>query len=182
MAKPKDFTPEQALIIRATARKIFNRDFAWMKAVKKTKTTPYRPGGQEAMGLALGGVTQQTVSALLDPKSAYSPGFRIATAVANLDGKTLDELIGDYAHEDAPESAAEEEKPPRRPTPLLPAHEPFANLTTCINYNSAIKQWSPWTIAAARAGYFGNTDFSAPEWGSKLDHLEKALERARKSS
>src|SRR5678815_3536971 len=178
MAKPKDFTPEQAMIIRATARKVFNRDFAWMKAVKKTKTTPYRPGGQEAMGLALGRVSQQTVSALLDPKNEYSPGYRIAAAVANLDGKTLDQLIGDFAYPEAPDS----EPPPAPTAPLPSAHEPFANLTTCINYNAAIKSWSPWTIAAARAGFFGLTDLPAPEWGTKLDMLEKALERARKTN
>ena len=105
MPKPRDFTPAQSQVIRATARKIWHKQFEWMKAVKATKTSPARPGGQEAMALALG-LSQQTISSLLDEKSTYKPGYKVATAIANLDGKTLDDLIGEYAHDDAPESEA----------------------------------------------------------------------------
>ena len=180
MAKRSEFTPEQQQIIRATARKVWRKQFAWMKAVKRTKTSPARPGGQEAMALACG-VSQQTISALIDPDNKYKPGYKVAAAIANLDGKTLDDLIGEYGHDDdldeeAPASGTEERKSKQPPV----GPEPFANLTTCIHYNASTKHWSPWTIAAARAGYFGLTDFPAPEWQGKLDLLEKALERARK--
>jgi DNA-binding XRE family transcriptional regulator len=180
MAKRADFTPEQQQIIRATARKVWRKQFEWMKAVKRTKDTPARPGGQEAMALALG-VSQQTVSALIDPDNKYKPGFKVATAVANLDGKTLDDLIGEYGHDDEVVGDEENDVTPsgNKQPPVGP--EPFANLTTCINYNSSTKHWSPWTIAAARAGFFGLTDYPPPEWGMKLDTLERALEKVRKS-
>jgi len=51
-----------------------------------------------------------------------------------------------------------------------------------MRFYASSKHWSPWTVAAARAGFFGSTDFAAPEWAGKLDILEKALERARKTS
>lgn len=175
MPKREDFTPAQQQVIRATAQKVWRKQFQWMKAVKRTKTSPAKPGGQEAMALALG-LSQQTVSALLDPDNKYKPGYRVAAAVANLDGKTLDDLIGEYSHEDQ----STEEEPESKAQPLV-GPESFANLTICIHYNSATKHWSPWTVAAARAGFFGLSDFPPPEWQSKLDQLEKALERARKT-
>jgi len=184
MPKPRDFTPAQAQIIRATAQKIWHSKFEWMKAIKKTKTQDARPGGQEAMALALG-VSQQTVSALLDLKQTgnkYKPGFTVATAVANLDGKTLDDLIGEYSHPEAPEDEGPESATTRSRSKRPPAvDESFPNLSVCVQFHAATKHWSAWTIAAARAGYFGLSDFAPPEWAGKLDSLEKVLERARKA-
>lgn len=159
-AKPV-FTPDQHEEIVAAAVRVWQTKF---KAQKKT---------QEEMALALG-ITQQSVSNLV--RGTYHPGIRVARAIANLDGKTLEQLIGDYA---VPEAAP------------LPVAEPagaaygasttmFPNLTTCLQFHASSKHWSPWTIAAARAGFFGNADFAPPEWAGKLDHLEKALEKARK--
>lgn len=158
-AKPT-FSPEQRQVIHAAAKRVWKSKFAWMKKDGE------HPGGQEAMALALG-VTQQTVSNLL--KGTYHPGAAVAAAIANLDGQTLEQLVGDFHHPE-PESAA---------TPTAPP-ESFSNLSTCIAFYASSKHWSPWTIAAARAGYFGQADFAPPEWASKLDSLERVLEKSRK--
>lgn len=55
------------------------------------------------------------------------------------------------------------------------------HLDVCLQFYASSKHWSPWTIAAARAGFFGNSDFAPPEWAGKLDALETALNRARKA-
>ena len=164
-AKPV-FNAHQMEIIHATARKVWKEKFSWMK--KRTKD---HPPGQEAMALALG-ITQQSVSSLL--KGKYKPGLRVARNIANLDGQTLEALIGDFEDEEAPKSSV----------PTLPglASSTFKNLDICIQFYASTKHWSPWTIAAARAGFFGTSDFAAPEWASKLDALERALEKARKAA
>lgn len=130
------------------------------KANKKT---------QEDMALALG-ISQQSVSDLL--KGSYRPGYKPAMMLANLDGKKLDELLDDWADPGEVKAGAAEA--------VLP--KDFPNLDVCIKFYTATKKWSPWTIAAARAGFFGRTDFDGPEWVAKLDLLEKALERTRKTS
>lgn len=158
-AKPV-FRPEEYEEIVAAAHRVWQTQF---KAHKKT---------QEEMALALG-ITQQSVSNLL--RGSYHPGSKVARAIANLDGKTLEQLIGDdYAKPDVPPAHTHAEPAGH------PAHTLFPNLTVCLQFHSSSKQWSPWTVAAARAGFFGNTDFAPPEWSGKLDHLEKALEKARK--
>lgn len=120
------------------------------------------------MALAIG-ISQQSVSNLL--KGKYNPGVKVARSIANLDGQTLEQLIGDFAEaEDAPIQ--------RGPS----SSSSFANLDVCVQFFASTKHWSPWTLAAARAGFFGQADFAPPEWVPKLDHLEKALERARKAS
>lgn len=162
-AKPT-FTPEQRQVIHAAAKRVWKAKFAWMKK------TDDRPGGQEAMALALG-VTQQTVSNLL--KGTYHPGAAVAAAIANLDGQTLEQLVGDFNHPE-PENVP-------APAPQS-APESFSNLTTCIAFYASTKHWSPWTIAAARAGYFGLADFAPPEWADKLDALERTMEKGRKTA
>lgn len=158
MAQKPAFTPEQHEVIHAAAQRVWKNKFKWMKA------SPDHPGGQEAMALALG-VSQQTVSSLL--KGKYKPGVKVARAIANLDGQRLEELVGDFAEPDAP---------------VVPMNgTSFANLDVCIQFHASTKHWSPWTIAAARSGFFGQSDFAAPEWAGKLDQLEKALERVRKT-
>ncbi len=160
-AKPV-FRPEEYEEIVAAAHRVWQTQF---KAHKKT---------QEEMALALG-ITQQSVSNLL--RGSYHPGIKVARAIANLDGKTLEQLIGeDYAKPTVPPVAHAEQAA----TAAYGSGAQFPNLTVCLQFHSSSKQWSPWTVAAARAGFFGNTDFAPPEWSGKLDHLEKALEKARK--
>jgi DNA-binding XRE family transcriptional regulator len=152
-AKPI-FSEDQYEVIHAAAMRV------WRKHFKE------QPRAQVKMALALG-VSQQSVSKLL--KGEYRPGVKVATEIAVLDGKeSLEDLIGEFA---APAASRSE---PRLGT------SGFANLDVCIQFHAATKHWSPWTVAAARAGYFGHADFAPPEWVGKLDNLERALERARK--
>lgn len=151
-AKPV-FTEDQYEILQAAAKRVWRTKF---QAEDKT---------QKDMALALG-VSQQSVSNLL--KGTYRPGLKVATEIATLDGKELEDLIGDFA------------QPTMTATPAHgQAGGSFTNLDICIQFHSSTKHWSSWTIAAARAGFFGNADFAAPEWAGKLDLLEKALERTR---
>lgn len=159
MAGKPVFTDEQKEILHEAGKRV------WARMKKEGKT-------QEDMALAMG-VSQQSISNLI--KGTYSPGVKPARQLANLDGKTLEQLVGEFGVEDAPTSdPAAGERPAN-------GSATFANLDVCIQFHAATKHWSPWTIAAARAGYFGLADFAPPEWVNKLDTLEKALERARKA-
>lgn len=157
MAAKPIFTNEQKRLIREAALRVWEDKFKGKKAA------------QTKMALAVG-VSQQSISNLL--KGSYKPSLKPAKQIATLDGKnSLEELIGVYGVEDDETEAA------------APSGEtiPYSNLTICIQFHASTKHWSPWTIAAARAGFFGNADFAAPEWAAKLDVLERALERARRS-
>lgn len=154
MAGKPVFNDEQKEILHETGKRV------WARMKREGKT-------QEDMALAMG-VSQQSISNLI--KGTYSPGVKPARQLANLDGKTLEQLVGEFGVDDDG-------------TPFEPLRvkgESFKNLDVCIEFHAATKHWSPWTIAAARAGYFGLSDFAPPEWVGKLDSLEKALERARK--
>ncbi len=119
---------------------------------------------QEDMGLALG-ITQASVSALL--KGKYNPGVKVARHIANAVGMKLEELVGEFGDEGESWShAGRRGRPVGRP-----------NLEICLTFHAAHKQWSPWTVAAARAGIFGPTDFGPPEWAPKLDALEHYAQR-----
>ncbi len=138
---------------------------ALIAAVRRALSDKKRYRNQEELALALK-ITQPSLSALIHRK--WRPGVTVARAIANLEGMTLEAMIGPFADDEpAPKSSSD-------------AGGPFENLTVCIRFFSTTRHWSPWTIAAARAGFFGNADFAAPEWASKLDVLEKALEKARK--
>lgn len=152
MAGKPVFNDEQKEILHEAGKRV------WARMKKEGKT-------QEDMALAMG-VSQQSISNLI--KGTYSPGVKPARQLANLDGKTLEQLVGDFGVE---EGAVGER-------PVLATG--FANLDVCIQFYASTKHWSPWTIAAAKAGFFGLADFAPPEWVGKLDSLEKALERARK--
>ena len=157
MAGKPIFTAEQQDVIHTAAMRVWKR----FKSEKKT---------QEDLALALG-ISQQSVSDLL--KGNYRPGYRPARAIANLDGKRLEDLIdgfGDIGAPDEPHSSAHG------------APHDFANLTICIQFHAGSRHWSAWTLAAARAGIFGATDHPAPDWTAKLDALEKALESFKKKS
>lgn len=162
-AKPI-FSREQHRLIQEAALRVWEVKFKG------------QPQAQKKMALALD-VSQQSVSNLL--KGKYRPGVRVAEEIATLDGRnSLEELVGVYGKGDEGPASGEPESGPRHAAESSGA---FGNLSVCIQFFSTTKHWSPWTIAAARAGFFGNADFAPPEWVPKLDHLEKALERARKT-
>lgn len=126
------------------------------KARKRFKT-------QEEMALALG-ISQPSLSNFL--KGKWHPGMTTAKAIAHVNGMTLEALIGEYSDPD-------ESLHPTEPEVRYP------NLDVCLRFFSAEKTWSPWTIAAARAGFFGAADMPPPAWQEKLDALERALVAAR---
>lgn len=157
MAAKPIFTEEQHEILHTALLRVWNR---------------YKREGKTQADLAQElGITQQTVSTFI--KGTYRPSIRVATDVALLDGKTLEELVGDYG----------------RPSAYPGSHAPkgvdaseYPNLDACVRFFVANKTWSPWTLAAARAGFFGPSDHEPPQWAEKLDVLEKVLERARRTS
>jgi DNA-binding XRE family transcriptional regulator len=150
MPKKVTFTDEQIETLFAVLE----------KAAKDKK----RFKNQEALALAVG-LTQPSLSALLRHK--WRPGVTTARAIANLAGETLEDMIGPLDGPDA-------ERPSTGALAVA-----FANLETCIRFYSGTKSWSPWTIAAARSGFFGETDFPAPSWPEKLDGLEQCLAKLR---
>lgn len=155
-AKPS-FNEEQYEAIHSAAMRVWRRQFK------------DQPKSQIKMALALG-ISQQSVSKLL--KGEYRPGIKVASEIAVLDGKEgLEELIGDFAMPATSPNAAYH----------AAGGSSFANLDTCIAFHAPTKHWSAWTIAAARAGFFGNADFAPAEWAPKLDHLERILEKARRT-
>ena len=159
MAAKKPYSDEQVAIIHEAAERVYNRHFKG------------QPKAQIKMALSIG-VSQQTISKLL--AGDYTPSPKIATQIAVLDGKeSLEDLIGAYPPAEEAKAALS--------TGLARGAEPFHNLTICIEFHASSKHWSPWTIAAARAGFFGQADFAAPEWASKLDQLERTLEKARRT-
>ncbi len=160
MPAKKPYSKEQEVLILEAANRVYAKHFKGQKQA------------QVKYALAVG-LSQQSISKLLNGE--YVPSPKIATEIAILDGKeSLEDLIGEFppaeaAHEAIASGLVKLEKA-----------EPFRNLTVCIDFYASSKHWSPWTIAAARAGFFGQSDFAPPEWSNKLDQLEKALERARK--
>lgn len=114
-------------------------------------------------------LTQPALSNLLAGK--WKPGMTTALAIAELDGQELVDLIGPLqSGADVP------------PSGLLPLSDEdrFHNIDVCVKFWHGRKTWSAWTIAAAKAGLFGDQDFPAPEWQPRLDRLEKALSDVRK--
>ncbi len=159
-AKPV-FTEDQHETIHLAAQRIYRKHF------KDQSSKP-----QVKMALALG-ISQQSVSKLL--AGTYRPSLKVATEIAVLDGKeSLEELVGEFATAQSSLAAMA----------LVSASDggSFPNLETCMAFYSSKHKWSPWTVAAAKAGYFGPGDFEAPDWKMKLDTLEKALERARRTT
>lgn len=114
-------------------------------------------------------LTQPALSNLLAGK--WKPGMTTALAIAELDGMELRDLIG-------PLHGAE--PPPSGTLPVLSDDERFRNIDVCVKFFGGKKNWSPWTIAAAKAGVYGDEDFASPEWEEKLDKLEKALGNVRR--
>lgn len=154
MPKKSTFTDEQLEMIWDAAERVYNKKF------RKSKKA------QVNFGLALG-LSQQSVSKLLNRNPDYRPGPEYVLNLAMLDGKdSIEGLVGKYE---------KPEKIKRLATSSL------RNLEATIVFHEEEKRWSPWTIAAARAKYFGEKDLSPAKWVEKLDELEKRLGHERAS-
>ena len=139
-----------------------------IEAVKRAEKKFKREGlTQEELAKALD-LTQPSVSRLKN--GAWTPGLTTARYIAQLEGKTLEDLIGPVKLDEdvAPESHA-----------LLLGGR-FANLEVCVRFHDGSRSWSPWTLAAARAGFFGDKDMHPGEWVPKLDALELSFSQAKK--
>lgn len=110
-------------------------------------------------------ITQPSLSSMLAGK--WKPGLTTARHIASLERLDLEELLPEFTS---------------TPTKLPPASGggERPNLEKCLVWHEDENRWSVWTIAAARAGYFGSGDFAKAEWVAKLDTLEKTLARGRK--
>ena len=118
-------------------------------------------GNQKKLALAMG-ISQQSVASILS--GSYRPAPDKAEQVALLEGfESLEEMIGPYT------------KPEATPAPGATKSKTLPNLETCLSFHVGVKSWSPWVIAAARAGYFGPEDTTAPGWIRRLDELEEAM-------
>lgn len=121
---------------------------------------------QKDMAKALG-ITQPALSSLLAGK--WSPGVTTAQHIAELDRLDLEDLIPDFR---APRSRSGS-------GPVSDAERP--NLEKCLSWHEDESRWGAWSVAAVRAGLYGAEDFGKTEWVTKLDAVEKALERVRKA-
>ena len=141
------FTDEQKKILIAVVERAM--------LTKKFRT-------QDQLALALG-ITQPSVSALLSGR--WPPGMTTARAIAALEGKELEALIGRVATE-----------PPATGKAKASAKGPnLSNLEVCVLFYAHSARWSPATIAAARAGLFGEGDVTPDRWPVRLDAIEAAL-------
>ena len=136
-----------------------------LRAVTRASQDKKRFKNQEQLALAVG-MTQPSLSAYLLGK--WRVGIEKAKGIAHLEGVTLEELIGPYKKEKA--ALASKKK----------LRGDYPNLDTCIDFYATTHSWSPWTVAAAHAGFYGPEDFPPPKWAQKLDELEKVMETSRK--
>jgi transcriptional regulator with XRE-family HTH domain len=129
------------------------------RARKKFKT-------QQEFALALG-ITQPALSSML--KGRWKPGLTTANHIAEALGVTLDALVGPHGGTTATQARDGVDEA-----------TPFPNMGVCLRFYQGQKSWSPWTIAAAKAGYFGAKDVAGPDWVERLDKLEMLLGKGRK--
>jgi len=120
---------------------------------------------QTKMALALG-VSQPSLSALLLGK--WHPGVTTARAIAALDGMTLEDLVG---------APAGEQPPPPSAGVAVPGGSHLPGLDACLTFFRGSKDWTNATIAAAKAGAWGD-DADPPAWEARLDALDQAIRRA----
>lgn len=122
---------------------------------------------QREMAEALG-ITQPSLSALL--RGQYKPGVSLAHAIADLEPTTLEQLVGvDWTGRFGAQRAARQRAANRE------GDNRYPNLSVCLAFHGGTRAWSPWTLAAARAGVLGETDYAPPEWAERLDLIERAL-------
>ncbi len=111
-------------------------------------------------------LTQPSLSSMLAGK--WAPGLTTARHIATLDKLELEDLLPDF-------------KSPATTRQGAPGTEgDLPNLEKCLVWHEDEARWNAWTIAAARAGVYGTSDYGKTEWVTKLDALEKALARVRK--
>jgi len=151
------YTLQQERLIKKIANKVFKERFK----DKKLKEP------QVKLGLALGDMSQSSVSAML--AGTYTPAPHFTENLATLAGyESLKEMIGPFAH---PVSDEEEDVPESSKSASFP------NLRKCTDFHASAR-WHPWTIAAAKAGYF-TEDVAPDEWVKRLDSLEKSFAKAK---
>lgn len=131
-----------------------------------------REHGSEARVGELIGVRQQTVDKYIHGKT--NPGVVVAERIAKLIGRnSLSDLIGRPSLTQ-PGSLAEVSNQ----VMSLTSRGLYPNLRVCVAYHRAKPRWSPWTIAAAEAGLFGELDLPDPSlWARRLDSLETGLKK-----
>lgn len=134
-----------------------------LQAVTKRRAKHFETKKEHALAL---GITQQSLSNLI--KGTYRPGLKVADGIAELEGVTLEHLVGEF-HRPAPAPGKVSTKTGDR----------FPGLTACIVYHAPKKTWPDWVIGAARGGYFGPADTSPHEWLERLDQLEATLLKVR---
>lgn len=131
MAQRRSFTPHQY----AALREVVNRH-------KKKKT-------QADLAKALE-ITQPSLSKLLSGE--YRPGVAVARAIADLDGISLEDLIGEF------EDSTKAKKKP--------------NLEIAASYHAT--KYPPWVTAAARDSPLRDMD---PDlWPAVFDQIKAALD------
>ena len=144
------FTTDQERRLTEVAKKVFREQFKG------------KPKAQVSFGRALGKLSQSSVSALLN--GTYVLGLKRAEYLAQLAGyDSLKDMIGPYLHDDDDADSSAE----------LVTRSKFANLEKCIEYHGAT-EWKPWVLAAARAGYYGDEDFTPKEWEKRLNSLQSS--------
>jgi hypothetical protein len=122
-------------------------------------------GSQKKLALAMD-ISQQSVADLIG--GTYWPAPSKAEHLATLEKfESLEEMIGKYDDVEAPVTP-----------PTIKGKKGTARLEACLLFYQGTKQWSPWTIAAARARYFQD-DVPAPAWAARLDKLESTLAPAK---
>lgn len=113
------------------------------------------------------GITQPALSSMLSRK--WAPGVTTARHVATLERLDLEELLPDW-----------KVVMTSRPGSGNPGSNERPNLEKCLVWHEDENRWSPWTVAAAREGIYGASDFPKADWVAKLDAIEKALARVKK--
>jgi DNA-binding XRE family transcriptional regulator len=106
------------------------------------------------------GVAQQSLNGLI--KRSWTPSVRAAHGIARASGIELRDVVGNM------------------PGVTDQTFDDYPNLDVCVRFHTGEKTWSPWTLAAARAGFFGAQDWPARAWVERLDRLETALAKLKR--
>jgi len=138
-------------------------------AVRRASEDKKRFKNQEHLALALH-ITQPSLSNLMNGK--WKPGLTVARAIAQLEGMTLEDMVGPFG---------ELEEPPQAKRRQRQGGPHYPNLEVCLDFHASTREWAAWTVAAARAGFFGPEDYPPPKWPEKLETLDRALDKMRRA-